>query len=239
MRLSSVRKLLRDAANPAHAEGALRYFKTGPGEYGHGDRFLGVRAPELRRLARECDELTLEELAALLDSEWHEERSLALLSMGRRYAKRPDERDALYALYFEKMHRINNWDLVDVSAEHIPGAHLRERSRAPLKKLARSKSVWERRIAIIATLHFIRRGEFEETLRIARLLVHDDHDLIHKAVGWMLREVGERDRAVEEAFLNEHAHEMPRTMLRYAIEKFPPPPRRKYMNLKQETRFSR
>ena len=239
MTLAAVRKLLRDAANPAHAEVALRYFKTAPGQYGHGDKFLGVRAPQLRRLARDCDDLTLDVLAALLDSEWHEERALALLSMSRRYARRPEERDALYALYFAKMPRINNWDLVDVSAEHVVGAHLRERSRAPLTKLAKSKSVWERRIAILATFHFIRRGEFDETLRIARLLLHDDHDLIHKAVGWMLREVGSRDRAAEEAFLDQHAHEMPRTMLRYAIEKFPQPLRRKFMNLKREPRFSR
>jgi 3-methyladenine DNA glycosylase AlkD len=233
MRLPSVRRLLRDAADPADAEGALRYFKTAPGEYGHGDRFLGVRAPALRRISKECDGLTLDDLAKLLDSDWHEERSLALLAMVRRYAKRAEERDAVYALYFEKLARINNWDLVDVSAADIVGAHLRERSRAPLAKLARSPSVWERRIAIIATLHFIRRGEFGDTLRIARLLLKDRHDLIHKAVGWMLREVGERDRAAEEAFLDEHAHEMPRTMLRYAIEKFSEPERRKYMQIKR------
>jgi 3-methyladenine DNA glycosylase AlkD len=227
--LTTVRKKLRDAANPADAEGALRFFKTAPGEYGHGDRFLGVRAPALRKLVRECDELSLDDLATLLDSEWHEERSLALLSMSRRYAKRADERDALYALYFAKMHRINNWDLVDVSAEHVIGAHLRERSRAPLTKLAKSKVLWERRIAILATFHYIRRGEFDETLRVAKLLLHDPHDLIHKAVGWMLREVGQRDQEVEETFLREHAHEMPRTMLRYAIERFPEPLRQRYL----------
>ena len=230
MSLPAVRKLLREAADPADAEGALRYFKTAPGQYGHGDRFLGIRAAPLRRIAKACDDLTLEDLAKLLDSDWHEERSLALLSMVRRYAKRPDERDALYALYFEKLGRINNWDLVDVSAADIVGAHLRERSRAPLTKLARSKSVWERRVSIIATLHFIRRGEFDETLRIARILLHDQHDLIHKAVGWMLREVGNRDRAAEQAFLREHAAGMPRTMLRYALEKFPQAQRLAFMN---------
>jgi 3-methyladenine DNA glycosylase AlkD len=231
--LSVVRNLLREAADPADAEGALRYFKTAPGEYGHGDRFLGVRAPALRRISKECDGLTLGDLGKLLDSEWHEERSLALLAMVRRYGRHADEREALYALYFEKLGRINNWDLVDVSAADIVGAHLRERSRAPLRKLARSESVWERRIAIIATHHFIRRGEFEETLRIAGLLLRDRHDLIHKAAGWMLREVGERDGAAEEVFLDRHAAEMPRTMLRYAIEKFSEPERRKYMQMKR------
>jgi len=227
--LTTIRKRLRDQANPADAEGALRFFKTAPGEYGHGDKFLGVRAPALRKLARECDELSLDDLAMLLDSEWHEERSLALLSMSRRYAKKADERDVLYALYLAKLHRINNWDLVDVSAEHVVGAHLRDRSRAPLTKLARSKVLWERRIAILATFHYIRRGEYDETLRIAKLLLHDPHDLIHKAVGWMLREVGQRDQEAEETFLREHAHEMPRTMLRYSIERFPEPLRQRYL----------
>lgn len=229
MTLASIRKALRAAADPAHAAISLSFFKTAPGQYGHGDKFLGVRAPALRKLTRDCDTLTLDELRTLLDSEWHEERSLALMSMSRRYAKKPDERDALYALYFEKMGRINNWDLVDVSAEHVVGAHLRERSRAPLTKLAKSKSLWERRIAILSTFHFIKRGEFEETLRIAKLLLHDKEDLMHKAVGWMLREVGKRDQEAEEAFLREHAQEMPRTMLRYAIERFPEALRRHYM----------
>jgi len=229
MTLASVRKALPAASDPAQAAVSLKYFKTAPGQYGHGDQFLGVRAPVLRKLARDCDTLTLDELRTLLDSEWHEERSLALLSMSRRYARNEEERDALYALYFEKMPRINNWDLVDVSAEHVVGAHLRDRSRAPLTKLAKSKSLWERRIAILATFHFIRRDEFDETLRIAKLLLHDKEDLIHKAVGWMLREVGGRDREAEEAFLREHAQEMPRTMLRYAIKKFPEPLRRHYM----------
>lgn len=236
MTLAAIRKELRAASNPAHAEGALRFFKTAPGEYGAGDKFLGVRVPALRTIARDCDDLTLAELQTLLDSEWHEERLLALLSMSRRYAKRADERDALYALYFAKMHRINNWDLVDSSAEHIVGAHLRERSRAPLTKLARSKALWERRIAILATFHFIKRGEVEETMRIAKLLLHDPHDLMHKAVGWMLREAGKRDQKAEEAFLREHAHEMPRTMLRYAIERFLEELRQRYLTAGSQRR---
>lgn len=225
MTLAAVRRKLREHVTPGHADVALRYFKG----LAEGDRFLGVRVPGIRAVLRDCDALTLDELTTLLDSDWHEERILALLSLGRRYAKREDERDAIYALYLAKSDRINNWDLVDCSAEHVVGAHLRERSRAPLRKLAKSKSVWERRIAMLATFHFIRRGEFEETLRIAELLLHDEHDLIHKAVGWMLREVGNRDRTVEEAFLRKHAHEMPRTMLRYAIEKFPEPLRATFL----------
>jgi 3-methyladenine DNA glycosylase AlkD len=211
MNLTAIRQRLRAAANPADAEGALRFFKTAPGEYGHGDKFLGVRAPAVRKLVRECDELSLRDLVTLLDSEWHEERALALLSMVRRYQKQLNHRIEIYAVYMAKLQRINNWDLVDASAEHIIGAWVRQYRPKLLKHLTKSQSVWERRIAIMATFHHIKHGEFDETLRIARLLLHDPHDLIHKAVGWMLREVGKRDQAVEEAFLREHAHEMPRT----------------------------
>ncbi|HYO76827.1 MAG TPA: DNA alkylation repair protein [Thermoanaerobaculia bacterium] len=231
--LTSIRKQLRAQANPEIAAGSLRFFKTAPGQYGHGDKFLGLRVPALRAMVRDCDALSLGELETLLDSEWHEERLLALLSMSRRYTKREEERDALYALYLSKTDRINNWDLVDSSAEHVVGAHLRDRSRAPLTRLAKSKVLWERRIAILATFHYIKRGEYGETLRIAKILLHDPHDLMHKAVGWMLREVGKRDHAAEEAFLREHAHEMPRTMLRYAIERFPEELRREFMNVRR------
>ncbi|HYI13421.1 MAG TPA: DNA alkylation repair protein [Thermoanaerobaculia bacterium] len=232
MTLAEVREKLRESASPAYAEVAQRFFKTAPGEYGHGDRFLGVRVPALRKLVRECDALTLADLTTLLDSPWHEERVLALLALVRNYAKREDERAAIYKLYLAKTDRVNGWDLVDASAEHILGPHLLDRSRTPLTKLARSHSVWERRMAILATFHFIKRNEFHETLRIAELLLHDDHDLIHKAVGWMLRETGQRDRPVEETFLREHAAEMPRTMLRYALEKFPEPLRKRYLGMK-------
>jgi 3-methyladenine DNA glycosylase AlkD len=225
--LTTIRKKLRDLANPADAEGALRFFKTAPGEYGHGDKFLGVRAPVLRKLVRECDDLSYRDLATLLASEWHEERSLALLVMVRQFAKQPHKRLELLAVYMAKLPRINNWDLVDVSAEHIIGA---QHNRRLLTHLAKSTSVWERRIAIMATFHCIKHGAFDETLRIAKLLLHDRHDLIHKAVGWMLREVGQRDPVTEEAFLHQHAQEMPRTMLRYAIEKFPEPVRQWYLN---------
>ena len=170
-------------------------------------------------------------MRALLRSPWHEERLLALLILVRQY-QRGDavRRDQIYRLYLSGTRRINNWDLVDCSAGHIVGAHLLGRDRRVLERLARSRLLWDRRVAIIATSHFIGRGDFATTLRIARLLRDDEHDLIHKAVGWMLREVGKKDRAVLEAFLQRHAARMPRTMLRYSIERFPEPLRRRYLS---------
>jgi 3-methyladenine DNA glycosylase AlkD len=223
------RTLLRAAAEPGRIAVLQRFFKTAPGEYGEGDRFLGLRVPAVRALARRC-QLGDRALRALLASPWHEDRLLAVVVMIRAYA-RADEarRQAIYELYLAQTARINNWDLVDVSAEHIVGAHLFRRSRAPLDRLSHSPSVWERRIAVIATFHFLRAGEPGPTLRLARRLLHDPHDLIHKAVGWMLREVGKRDRAQLEAFLARHAPRMPRTMLRYAIERLPPARRRAWL----------
>lgn len=221
---------LREMADPDHARVLQGYFRTGPGEYGEGDRFLGIRIPALRKLVREYRGVTLDEMAALLRSEWHEARLLALLLMADAYARGGAAvREAIYRLYLASTRYVNNWDLVDSSAPHIVGAHLAEGDRAVLDDLARSESLWERRIAILATQHLIRRGDFEPTLRIAEMLVADRHDLIHKAVGWMLREVGDRDRAAEEAFLVRHHRTMPRTMLRYAIEKFPPDLRQRYL----------
>jgi 3-methyladenine DNA glycosylase AlkD len=217
-------------ANPVRAEGVSRFFKTAPGEYGAGDRFLGITVPVLRKLAASHQQAPLATLRTLLKSRWHEERLLALLILARQYAASDRaHRNAIYRLYMAHTRHINNWDLVDCSAEHIVGAHLVGRQRSRLRRLATSSSLWERRIAILATFHYIKRGEFDETLRIARLLRDDRHDLIHKAVGWMLREVGKRDRRAEEAFLREHAGRMPRTMLRYAIERFPPRLRARYL----------
>jgi 3-methyladenine DNA glycosylase AlkD len=228
--LTAARKRLRQYANRGRASFLLRFFKTGPGEYAEGDRFLGIRVPNARRVAGEFRSLPLEDLRELLRSKWHEERFLALVILTQRYPRASGpERDAIYRLYLESTARINNWDLVDVSAAQIVGAHLIDRSRAPLHRLAKSRSVWERRIAIIATQQFIRRGEFEDTLAIVKSLLSDPHDLIHKAAGWMLREVGKRDRAVLERFLDRNAARMPRTMLRYAIERFPPALRKKYL----------
>ena len=206
------------------------FFKTGPGEYGEGDRFLGIAVPDLRRIARAHQDLPLDDVLRLLRSKWHEERLLALIILVRQYA-RADQRGrrAIHRLYLGNTRWINSWDLVDASAAQIVGAHLEKGERRLLSRLARSKSVWERRIAMIATSHYIRNDDFADALAIAEILVNDEHDLIQKAVGWMLREIGNRDRKAEERFLQRHARTMPRTMLRYAIEKFPAPVRRRYL----------
>lgn len=227
---ASLRRRLLALRNARRAEGVARFFKTGPGEYGAGDRFLGINLPTLRRLARDHAALPLGEVATALASRWHEERLVALLILVRRYQRgTPREREAIYRLYLRRRARVDNWDLVDLSAEHIVGAHLVGGSRKVLTTLARSTRLWDRRIAILATFHSIKRRDYRPTLQLARLLLRDEHDLIHKAVGWMLREVGNRDRAVEEAFLRDHAHRMPRTMLRYAVERFPERLRRRYL----------
>ena len=231
MPTSTIHRELRALANPQYAAAASRFFKTAPGQYGAGDRFLGIRVPALRTLAVKHHELSLRELSALLSSPWHEARLLALLIMVRQCSgAKATHRRAIYQLYMRRIARINNWDLVDCSAGPIVGAHLYGGNRAPLHRLAKSALVWERRIAIIATFYYIKRGEFDDTLRVARVLLDDRHDLIHKAAGWMLREVGNRNRFVEEVFLQRHAKAMPRTMLRYAIERFPERLRRKYLN---------
>ena len=230
--LASVRRDLKKVARPDRAEGHASFFKTGPGEYGAGDRFLGVTVPQLRTIAREYRDMPLKYVVKLLQSPWHEERLLALLIMVGQYARADGPtRQTIHQLYLRNTKSINNWDLVDSSAAQIVGAHLEPRDRRVLRKLARSKSMWERRIAMIATYHYIRQRDFKDALTIAGLLRRDEHDLIHKAVGWMLREVGKRDRGAEERFLRRHARTMPRTMLRYAIEKFPQPLRRRYLSM--------
>jgi len=217
-------------ADPERAEGARRYFKTGPGQYGEGDKFLGIRAPVLRELVREYNTLPLPIVVKLLKSPWHEERALAALMLVRLYGKGgPEEREAIYRLYLDSLQWINNWDLVDCSAAQIVGRHLAGKGRFPLTRMARSTHLWTRRVAVIATAHDIRQGRFDDILFLAPRLLGDKEDLIHKAVGWMLREVGERDTAVLERFLDTYATRMPRTMLRYAIEKLPPEKRKRYM----------
>jgi len=207
-----------------------RFFKTGPGEYAEGDVFIGVSVPELRRVCRECRDAGDDEIERLLESRVHEDRLLALLWMVQAFESAgEDGRRAIYGRYLANTARINNWDLVDSSAAAIVGGWLLNRSRRPLSRLARSTLLWDRRIAIVATHRFIRNGEVAETFRIADLLLQDDHDLIHKAVGWMLREAGKRDRAALREFLRTRCAAMPRTMLRYAIEKFPEHERRAYM----------
>ncbi|MDO8990427.1 MAG: DNA alkylation repair protein [Sideroxyarcus sp.] len=228
---TAISKQLRALASPETAAILQRFFKTAPGQYGAGDIFLGIKVPPLRALAKQHREAGLDTIAALLDSPYHEERLFALLLLMQLYQQADDKsRTAAYKLYLGNTHRINNWDLVDVSAPHIVGRHLQDRPRKILRNLARSDSLWEKRIAILSTLHFIRQNDFGDTLRIAETLLHDEHDLMHKAVGWMLREVGKRDLAAEENFLKQHYRDMPRTMLRYAIERFPEPKRKKYLH---------
>ena len=228
--LSSVRRDIRKIATAERAASNKSFFKTAPGDYGHGDRFLGVTVPQLRTLAREYRNMPLKYVVQLLRSPWHEERLLALLILVDQYVRgNARARQEIHQMYLRNTRSINNWDLVDSSAAQIVGAHLETGDRRVLQRLARSKSVWERRIAMIATYHYIRKRDFKDALAIAALLRRDEHDLIHKAVGWMLREIGKRDRGAEERFLRKHARWMPRTMLRYAIERFPPPLRRKYL----------
>ncbi len=230
MTASEVIARLQAMGDPERARISQSFFKTGPGEYGAGDVFVGITVPALRKLALEVQDLPLPEVLRLLRSPLHEARLLALLLLVRSYAKGDDAlRERLYRLYLENTRHINNWDLVDVSAEHIVGAHLWTRDRSTLDALAASPLLWERRIAVLATFLFIKRGAFGDTLRIAGMLVNDPHDLMHKAVGWMLREVGKRDLPALEAFLQAHCRSMPRTMLRYAIEKFPEAERRRYL----------
>jgi 3-methyladenine DNA glycosylase AlkD len=229
MNAESVQQALADLADPAIAEHSQRFFKTGPGEYGEGDQFRGIRVPVQRTVARQFDRLPLDEAGRLLRSPFHEDRLTALLILVRQFGRKGVDRQTIYDLYLRNTAFINNWDLVDSSAPQIVGSFLADNPRAILDELACSDSLWERRIAIMATMHFIKQGQFDDTLRLARVLLDDREDLIHKAVGWMLREVGNRDLAVEEAFLAETYQTMPRTMLRYAIERFPEDKRKAYL----------
>ena len=228
--LPVLRSRLRRSASPKDARNLSRYFKTVPGEYGAGDRFIGVRVPALRRLAREFRALLPPAAARLLQSPIHEARLLALLILTNAYERAGESgRVAIYRLYLKNLARVNNWDLVDCSAPRIAGQHLEERPREILFRLARSKFLWRRRVAVLATFHFIRRGDFADALRLAEFLLDDEQDLMHKAVGWMLREIGKRDLAELKKFLRRHAARMPRTMLRYAIEKLPERERQSYL----------
>ena len=229
--LSALKAELLRAANPSKARHLSGFFKTGPGEYGEGDIFLGLTVPQSRALANKHLPIGLKGAAALLKSPVHEERLIALLILVELYAAgSPSERNKIYDFYIRSARFINNWDLVDLSAPKISGVHLQGRSRKPLFRFAKSKNLWERRIAVVSCLHFIRQRDFTDFLGIARILLHDEHDLIHKAVGWMLREAGKRDLRVLLSFLKAHAAVMPRTMLRYSIEKLPPSQRRVFMN---------
>jgi 3-methyladenine DNA glycosylase AlkD len=226
----SVLRELRALGNSEDAVFLQRFFKTGPGEYGEGDVFLGIRVPATRKVASKFAKLPLPEIEKLLQAREHEARLLAVILLGMQYKKGDvAARQRIFDTYLAHSEFINNWDIVDTSAPNIVGAHLFGGSTAILDKLAKSKSLWERRVAIIATMYFIKKDDYAPTLRIAETLLRDEHDLIHKAVGWMLREVGNRDQEVLEEFLREYCKVMPRTMLRYAIEKFPAELRARFM----------
>lgn len=230
MTAAAIRKELRGLADPAIASHSQRFFKTGPGEYGEGDRFLGIRVPKVRQVVKKHRGLSLRAIRSLLRSKYHEERLCAALMLVDAF-RRADEdgREAIFDLYLDSTSHINNWDIVDSSAPHIVGAYLADKDRDVLYELAESQSLWERRIAVLATQHFIRNGEFDDILALAEALLEDEEDLMHKAVGWMLREMGSVKLAPLRGFLRRHAGVMPRTMLRYAIEKLEAKERQKWM----------
>lgn len=231
MKAIDVRKELQSRADPDKAAILQRFFKTESGEYGEGDIFIGVIVPQSRQVAKKFSQLPLGEVRTLLYSRIHEERLVALLILALQYSSTSSsrEKEEIVKFYIDHIKQVNSWDLVDLSAPNILGAHLVDRDRRRLLyRLAKSENVWERRIAIVATHHFIRNGDFSDTLKIVEMLLQERHDLIHKAAGWMLREVGKRDAAAEEAFLEKHCSVMPRTMLRYAIERLPESKRRRY-----------
>jgi 3-methyladenine DNA glycosylase AlkD len=227
----AMREALRALGNKDIAAHSAGFFKTGKGEYGEGDRFLGIRIPVIRKHVRRFRAAPERAVLAMLRSQYHEERLFAALILVDQFERGSEQDKArIYELYMQHREYVNNWDIVDSSAHKIVGPWLQDRDREILYELVDSESVWDRRIAIIATFHFIRDRDFADALEIAARLRDDEHDLVRKAVGWMLREVGNRDRKVEERFLKKHYSKMPRTMLRYAIEKFPEPRRKAYLN---------
>jgi 3-methyladenine DNA glycosylase AlkD len=230
MTSQEIQKNIRKLANKDKAKVLQGFFKTGPGQYGEGDVFLGITVPVLRKLAKECRDTSVADMTRLLQSSIHEERLFALFLLVGAYDRGDAaERKNIYSLYLRNTRFINNWDLVDLSAPNIVGQHLLDKDRKPLYRFATSRDLWKKRIAILATFAFIRQDDFKDALKISQLLLVDEHDLIHKAVGWMLREVGKRDLQAEERFLKQHYRRMPRTALRYAIERFPERKRKKYL----------
>ncbi len=233
---STIQTLLKQHIKPSRRDGSY-FFKTGPGEYAEHDKFLGVTVPAVRLVAKQFVDASLNDVKALLSSPYNEERLLALFILVSQYRK-ADEliKKRLYQFYIDDIEQVNNWNLVDASAHHIIGAYLFEygHNQEVLLELAQSNDLWKRRIAIIATWYCIKKFDFSWTLTIARMLLHDKHDLIHKAVGWMLREVGQKDINQLKSFLDEHAAIMPRTMLRYAIEKLQQDKRNMYLIKRRE-----
>jgi len=231
IKASDVRKALKALENKEKAKLLSGFFKTGKGEYGEGDKFLGIIMPEQRKVAKKYVNLSIKEVERLLHSNIHEHRMVALVIWTYQYEKADENtKEEIYKTYLNNTKYINNWDLVDVTTPRIVGMHLLDKDRKVLYKLAKSKDLWEKRIAVLATFAFInKRNEFDDALKISEILLNDDHDLIHKAVGWMLREIGKRDLAAEEKFLKKYYKTMPRTMLRYSIEKFDEDKRKFYM----------
>ena len=229
--MEQIKKDLLQLSNPNKAKKLSGFFKTGTGQYGEGDVFLGIPVPEQRKIAKKYINLHLNDLEQLLRSKIHEHRLTALVILVTKYEKADvSGKNDIFRFYLKNTENINNWDLVDLSAPKIVGDYLLNKDRTILFKLAKSNNLWERRIAILSTFSFIRNNDFEDSLRISKLLLQDEHDLIHKAVGWMLREIGKRDQDLEEQFLNENYIQMPRTMLRYAIEKFDENKRKFYLS---------
>jgi 3-methyladenine DNA glycosylase AlkD len=225
--------LLHSLANIKKIPDYKRFFKTGIGEYGEGDEFLGINVPDIRTVVKKYHtKISLKQLKSILHSKFHEERMFALLTLVAKYKmkRNPSEtKDEIYNFYIDNKKQVNNWDLVDVTAPHIVGAHLLDKDRSILYELAKSESLWDKRISIISTFAFIKAHQFDDTLRIADLLLHDTHDLMHKAVGWAIRNVGNKNSETEIQFLKSRYKKMPRTMLRYAIEKLDEPLRQKYL----------
>ena len=220
-------KAIEAWANPKRAEISKRFFKTGAGEYGEGDIFIGLTVPQCRIIAKKFSTITLQEIKVHLESKIHEERLISLLILVDQYKKTQNQE--IIDFYVANTRHINNWDLVDTTADKILGNYVTDKNKSILYTLAKSSNIWERRIAIVATYHFIKNNKFEDTLKIAKILLLDKHDLIRKAVGWMLREVGKRNNTLLKDFLKENYKIMPRTMLRYAIEKFPELKRQQYL----------
>ncbi len=230
MSLLEIRKKISEQKNSSQAMILQRFFKTGKGEYGEGDVFYGIKVPVQRKIAKQFINLALADIKSLIHSKVHEERLIAVFILVEQFQKANEgAQKTIFNFYIKNRKGINNWDLVDLSAPKIVGQYLIKKDKALLYKFALSKDLWEKRIAILSTFTFIRQHWFEDTLKIAMILLNDKHDLIHKAVGWMLREIGNRDLMLEEDFLKKHYKNMPRTMLRYAIEKFPEKKRKSYL----------
>jgi len=228
--LEKLKKEIQESADEEKAKILQRFFKTGKGEYGEGDIFLGIIAPQMRNLAKKYGGLPLVKIQKLLNSKYNEARWIALVILANKFKKADEqEKGNIFNFYLKNLKNINNWNLVDISAPHIVGNFLFEKDKKILYELSRSEDLWEKRISIVSTLSFIRQNEFEDALAISELLLNDEHDLIHKAVGWMLREMGKRDIEILKDFLRKHYKNIPRTTLRYAIEKFEEEERKKWL----------